>query len=267
MRLIAVSILAFFTLALGAQAAPQGTTLTFVDTFWRCQQPLSNYGPLPLTVHMTFSPGKVVVPPGGAGIVQLGQGCSGPGKDGVVDLILDVQGDGLTYGGGDDAIRFMRATPGVRDMDIAGHADCGPRQGSAHQDGIQILGGTNVALLDFEIGDYANGRSTCQGAGGSLFYSESSTNVDAFGGRYIACNHSLFAGVSSPGAEVRDASFRSGHAANVYGEAFAVEKMLVPSLEIARAIYPKPNPPPGGGGGGGSVSSLSSRSTQPGSAG
>jgi hypothetical protein len=150
------------------------------------------------------------VPPRGGGAVQLGAGCRGDGNPATTDLILDIRGDGRTRGPGDDAIRLMNARPGASDIVIEGHADCGPRVGFAHQDGIQILGGTNVTFRNFTIGDYANGRATCQGAGGIVFYSMPSTNVDVVGGRFIGCNHALLAGASSPGGEVRRAAFRSG---------------------------------------------------------
>ena len=214
---LVAAMVAIATLAVGAQAMSQsGTTLVFRDTYWRCTRPLTYYAVngLPLTVRMEFSPGVVVVPPNGGGIVQLGQGCVGPGMDGVVDLILDVQGDGLTYGAGEDAVRLMASTPGARDMDISGHADCGPRQGSAHQDGVQAIGGTNVNFVDFTVGDYDNGRSTCQGAGGAFFYSGGNgalpTNVWVTGGSYIGCNHSLgFNPYASTGGVV-NSKFRSG---------------------------------------------------------
>lgn len=207
--LFALMVAAFSSLA-GAQP-PQGTSLTFTDTFWRCSQPISELATngLPLRVTMQFT--GMFVPPTGGGVVQFGAGCVGDGDTNTVDVVLDVRGDGLTYGAGDDAIRLMNARPGATDLVIAGHADCGPQAPGAHQDGIQILGGTNIEFRDFTVGDYDAGRSTCQGAGGALFYSLQSFNVDALGGSYIACNHSLLAGTSSPGGEVRDARFRSGY--------------------------------------------------------
>ena len=74
---------------------------------------------------------------------------------------------------------------------------------------MQVLGGTNITFRNFQIGNYDAGLSTCQGAGGAFFYSMASTNIRVEGGKFIACNHSLFAGnpapVTSPGA-----MFRSG---------------------------------------------------------
>jgi chitodextrinase len=184
-----------------------GTTITLTDTFWRCTRPVGEYAteglPLRVVMNYTFN----YVPPNGGGVVQLGAGCAGDGTN-ATDLVLDIRGDGRTYGAGDDAIRIMNDRPGASNLQIEGRANCGRRVGSAHQDGIQILGGTNITFRNFEIGDYDAGLTTCQGAGGAFFYSLSSSNIRAEGGKYIACNHSLFAGVA--GGHVSDAMFRSG---------------------------------------------------------
>jgi chitodextrinase len=184
-----------------------GTTLTFTDTFWRCTRPIREYAEngLPLRVVMLYT--RNYVPPTGAGAVQLGAGCVGDGTP-ATDLVLDIRGDGRTYGPGDDAIRIMNSRPGASNLEIEGRADCGQKVGSAHQDGIQVLGGTNVTFRNFEIGDYDSGLATCQGAGGAFFYSLSSTNTRVEGGKYIACNHSLFTGTA--GGHVTGAMFRSG---------------------------------------------------------
>src|SRR3990167_2359190 len=210
---VLAALAAFFVLAVGSTAAPQGTTVTFKDTWHRCSQPLTAYGELPVTFNVDISPGVVIDPPNGAGVIQLGQGCSGPGQDGVLDLTIIIPGDGLTYGAGHDAVRFMNASPCVRDMDVQILADCGPRQGGNHQDGLQILGGTNVTIWDSRIGgDYDAGKATCQGAGGVVFYSLPSTDVDVEGGKFIGCNHALNAhSGTGTQANVENASFRSGY--------------------------------------------------------
>jgi hypothetical protein len=184
-----------------------GTTLTFTDTFWRCTRPIRDYATqgLPLRVVMLYT--RQLVPPGGAGAVQLGAGCVGDGTN-ATDLILDIRGDGRTYGPGDDAIRVMNARPGASNLQIEGRANCGPRYGAAHQDGVQVLGGTNLTFRNLEIGNYDAGLSTCQGAGGSFFYSMATSNTRVEGGKFIACNHSLFAG--NPSGHVSGALFRSG---------------------------------------------------------
>ena len=184
-----------------------GTTITLTNTFWRCSRPVREYATngLPLRVVMRYTVNYS--PPRGGGAVQLGHGCVGDGTD-ATDLVLDVRGNGRTFGPGEDAVRVMNARPGASNLQIEGSADCGGRVGGAHQDGIQVLGGTNITFRNFEIGDYDRGLSTCQGAGGAFFYSMSSSNTRVVGGKFIACNHSLFAG--NAGGRVSGAKFRSG---------------------------------------------------------
>ena len=181
-----------------------GTTLRFTDTTWTCDRPVAEYATdgMPLRVVMSYTHNY-----DGFG-VRLGAGCAGS-PDHDPDLILEVEGDGLTHGPQEDAVRVMNELPGARDLEITGRADCGKRENTAiHQDGIQVLGGSNLTWRDFEIGDYQAGRSTCQGAGGAFFYSLESVNTRVIGGHFIACNHSLLAGTA--GGEVSGASFRSG---------------------------------------------------------
>jgi hypothetical protein len=160
---------------------------------------------LPLRIVMQYT--QMYVPPTGGGVVQLGDGCVGDGTN-ATDIVLDIRGDGRTHGAGDDAIRIMNDRPGASNLQIEGRANCGRRVGSAHQDGVQVLGGTNITFRNFEIGNYDAGLSTCQGAGGAFFYSGTSSNIRVEGGRYIACNHSLFAGF--PSGHVAGAAFRAG---------------------------------------------------------
>ena len=139
--------------------------------------------------------------------MQLGDGCVGDGTN-ATDLVLDIRGDGRNYGPGDDAIRIMNDLPGASNLQIEGRANCGPRAVGSHQDGVQVLGGTNITFRNFQIGNYDAGLSTCQGAGGAFFYSMNSSNIRVEGGKFIACNHSLFAG--APSGHVSGAMFRSG---------------------------------------------------------
>jgi predicted nucleic-acid-binding Zn-ribbon protein len=141
---------------------------------------------------------------------RLASGCRGDGTN-AIDLVLNVNGDGLTYGPQHDAVRVMNSLPGASNLEITGHANCGRRVNTSyHQDGIQVLGGTNVTWIDFQVGNYDAGRSTCQGAGGSFFYSLESVNTRVVGGKYIACNASLAVYPGVGGGSVSGASFRSG---------------------------------------------------------
>jgi hypothetical protein len=184
------------------------TTLTFQDSQFRCDRPLSSYGALPLKVVLNYTPGRLY---GGNGAVDLVTGCVGDGNSSTIDLIVDARGDGRTYGPGADAFKVRGdAGAGGGGIQLTGHADCGPKYTpSGHQDGVQLQGGQNIAFVDFSIGDYENGRSTCQGAGGAFFYSSAGIqNIDIVRGSYIACNHGLFTGNGS--GDITDARFRSG---------------------------------------------------------
>jgi hypothetical protein len=187
-----------------------GTTLRLTDTRFLCDRPLSSYGTLPLKVDLDFTPGR---PFGENGAIDLYTGCAGDGDPTTIDLIVDVEGDGVTYGPGVDAFKVRQGAGYNGGIQLTGHIDCGPRfAADVHQDGVQLQGGRNITFVDFSVGNYANGRSTCQGAGGAFFYSGASgyvpTNIDVVRGSYIACNHSLFMGLGS--GDVLDADFRSG---------------------------------------------------------
>jgi hypothetical protein len=184
-----------------------GTTITLTDSYWRCTRPVRDYATngLPLRIVLLYTTNYR--PPTGGGAVQLGTGCVGDGTD-ATDLVLDVRGDGRTYGPGEDAVRITNAVPGASNLQIEGRADCGRRVGDAHADGIQVLGGTNITFRNFEIGNWDAGLATCQGAGGAFFYSMRTQNTRIEGGRYVGCNHSLFAGSAS--GHVTGAMFRSG---------------------------------------------------------
>jgi hypothetical protein len=112
-----------------------------------------------------------------------------------------------------DAFKVRQAAGYNNGIQITGHVDCGPRYtASEHQDGVQLQGGRNITFVDFSVGSYADGRSTCQGAGGAFFYSGANgyapVNIDVVRGSYIACNHSLYRGGGS--GDVVGGRFRSG---------------------------------------------------------
>ncbi|MGH3072207.1 MAG: hypothetical protein ACRDNB_08050 [Gaiellaceae bacterium] len=183
------------------------STLTFTDSQFQCDRPLAVYGPLPLKVVLNYTPGRLY---GGNGAVDLITGCAGDGNPNTIDLIVDVRGDGRTYGPGADAFKTRLQAGYSGGIQITGHADCGPRYDpSAHQDGVQLQGGRDITFVDFSIGNYDAGLATCQGAGGAMFYSGGSlSNIDIIRGKYIGCNHSLFVGSGS--GDIVDAMFRSG---------------------------------------------------------
>lgn len=187
-----------------------GTLLTFRDSQFRCDRPLSSYGRLPLKVVLDYTPGVRFV---GNGAVDLITGCAGDGNSSTIDLIVDIRGDGRTYGPGIDALKVRLQAGYDAGIQITGRADCGPRYGGAHQDGVQLQGGRDVTFVDFSIGNYDAGLSTCQGAGGAMFYSGANgnlpQNIQVLRGKYIGCNHSLLI-LDNGSGSVSDAMFRSG---------------------------------------------------------
>ncbi len=186
-----------------------GRTITRRNRRFLCDRPLGRWGRLPLKVVLNFSRGRRF----GQNAVDLTTGCAGDGNPSTIDLILLVRGNGRTYGPGVDAVKVRHRAGYNRGIQITGRADCGPRYSPAmHQDGVQLQGGRNITFVNFRVGRYNRGRSTCQGAGGAFFYSGANgnrpRNIDVVRGRFIACNRSLLAGLGS--GSVRGARFRSG---------------------------------------------------------
>ncbi|MGH7359778.1 MAG: hypothetical protein ACREJR_13270, partial [Candidatus Rokuibacteriota bacterium] len=184
-----------------------GRTITRTNRRFYCDRPLRRWGRLPLKVVLNFSRGRRF----GQNAVDLTTGCAGDRNPRTVDLILLVRGNGRTYGPGVDAVKVRHRAGYNRGIQITGRADCGPRYTPAmHQDGVQLQGGRNITFVDFRVGRYARGRSTCQGAGGAFFYSGANgnrpRNIDVVRGRFIACNRSLLGGLGS--GSVRRARFR-----------------------------------------------------------
>ncbi len=153
---------------------------------------------------------------------------SGEGYEpGDVDLILDVQGDGLTYGTVTDAIK-VRLT--ASDIVVTGHVDCGPKGPGAdgiyntgddsHQDGLQVQGGERITVVDFEWGDWATDTSTCGGGCGAFCVGLNNNNpvedVVCIRCKAVTCNWGM--SVSRDSGEtlailrsgIIDSSFRTG---------------------------------------------------------
>jgi hypothetical protein len=183
-----------------------GRKITLRNRGFHCNRPLRSYGRLPLKVKVKFSRGRRF---GGNGAIDLTTGCAGDGDPDTIDLIVKVKGNGRTFGPGNDAFKVRQQAGYNRGIQVTGDVDCGPRYSrAAHQDGVQVQGGRDITFVDFTVGKYRRGRSTCQGAGGAFFYSGSATNIDVVRGKYIACNHALLAGHGS--GSVVGAKFRSG---------------------------------------------------------
>lgn len=177
---------------------------------FHCTRALRSYGRLPLKVKIKFSRGRRF---GHSGAIDLDTGCAGDGNPETIDLIVKVKGNGRTHGPGVDAFKVRQRAGYNGGIQVTGDVDCGPRYSSrTHQDGVQLQGGRDITFVDFTVGRYRRGKSTCQGAGGAFFYSAASgytpQNIQVVRGKYIACNHSLFGGRGS--GHVVGAKFRSG---------------------------------------------------------
>jgi hypothetical protein len=187
-----------------------GTKIKRRNRGFHCTRPLSRWGRLPLKVKVKFSKGRRF---GGNGAIDLDTGCAGDGDPSTIDLIVKVKGNGRSHGPGVDAFKVRQRAGYNAGIQVTGDVDCGPRYSRAvHQDGVQLQGGRDITFVDFTVGSYRRGKSTCQGAGGAFFYSGASgytpQNIDVVRGKYIACNHSLFTGLGT--GSVVGAKFRSG---------------------------------------------------------
>jgi hypothetical protein len=192
-----------------------GAALVVTDSQWRCRDPLGTIarrlgGTLPLKVTAKFTTFVETSGP----VVDLREGCTGDGTD-AIDLILDIQGDGRTVGGINDALSVKLD---AHDIDITGNIDCGPRGPGSHQDGIQAQGARDIAFVDLEVGDWDDKRATCTGASGGIDFSLGGianvipTDHACIRCRVIACRRGLNLGVSE-GVRVVDSRFRSGNPA------------------------------------------------------
>lgn len=192
-----------------------GSEIVITDSQWRCRQPLAQYaveagGTLPLKVTARFTTFVNTSGP----VIDLRERCRGDGTE-AIDLILDVQGDGRTRGGVNDAVSVKL---NAQDIDITGNIDCGPRFAVSHQDGVQAQGARGIAFVDLEVGDWERRRATCTGASGGLDISSGGlaevipTDYQCIRCRVIACRRGLNLGISRR-VRIVDSRFRSGNPA------------------------------------------------------
>jgi hypothetical protein len=213
-----------------------GSTLTLTNQTFDCRKPLATYGRLPLRVVVNAT--GPWASRANAGAVLLGTGCAGDGNSDTVDLIVNIPMKGALldpFGPGADAIKY-NGFPGPHDIQWTGEFQCGKKNPGAHQDGLQMQSGMNMTLVNGKTG-FPNGKATCQGAGGAVFYSSANGHfpscatlacdvrfpVDVVGGIYVACGKGLTGGyavnrgggypVGSTGT-VRDAAFRTAASAD-----------------------------------------------------
>ncbi len=186
-----------------------GTTITVTNQGWACSRALSSYATNGLPLRVISN--STVSWSGNA--ITLDNGCVGDGNNDTIDLIIAVNANGKSGGIGpqDDSSKF-RQDPGPRDIQVTGKFECGMPGAGAHPDTWQFQSNSvaNMAIVNGTTGDYAAGTSTCQTAGGAMFWSDS-TKVDILGGEYIGCNHGINATqAGGSGSRVIDVKFRSG---------------------------------------------------------
>lgn len=195
---------------LGGDLCDVNTTINHTsNTTWVCNQPLSNYGPLPIRVNLIWS----IADPAPLNYgFSLNNGCEGDGNSNTMDLFITSNLTGVegNIGWADDAGK-LQPNGWPRNIDVSAELNCGPRAPGAHQDGWQFQGGINVQIVNSYSG-LSFSDPTCQGAGGATFYSANTQqNVDILGGEFVVCNQNIF-GNSQPGQgnDVIDAKFRAG---------------------------------------------------------
>jgi hypothetical protein len=187
----------------GTEPTPR-TVISVTNARWDCNRPLTDYGLLPILVEQTWDNDRAAASVGDG--VWLEPGCVGDGNPLTIDLILHVNGNGTTVGPSDDA---MTVKQGARDLDITGYINCGRAQNGAHQDGVQINGGTRVRFYDFRSGDSVERRFTCWGAGGG-FYPSATNGLPTD----VVCVRCVFVNANQ-GLRV-DESLRSGARDSVF---------------------------------------------------
>ena len=199
-----------------------GAKILRTNQGFSCRQPLAAIarnrgGTLPLLVEIRFTRYVTIDP----GTVEIRRGCRGDGNSNTIDLILRIRGDGRRVGGTVDAIK-VREDP--HDIQITGFANCGPQgvgpdgipdnRDDQHQDGAQIQGGDNIHFIDFRWGNWAQRRSTCQGAAGTFVPGSVNgwpvTNMACIRCLSVSCNHGMLISRSS-GTVVRNSKWRSGN--------------------------------------------------------
>ena len=172
----------------------------------------------PVKVRIAFPEDRVLVDD--ASGFSLSPGCEGDGDPETIDLVIEIEGDGVTRGFSSDAFKVKSTVDPPGGIQVTGSLDCGPSPEGVHQDGIQLQGGTGIGFYDVEIGDWAQGTATCQGAGGGFFISGTAstygTDITVERMRSVTCNHGLGINRDSVSSgRMADSGFRAGNPADV----------------------------------------------------
>ena len=120
-----------------------------------------------MKVRISFPPGRVLRDDGR--LLALAR-LQGDGDPDTIDLVVEIEGDGLTRGFAGDAFKVKSTVDPPGGIQVTGFLNCGPPPRASHQDGIQLQGGDGIGFYDVEIGDWEAGTATCSGAGGALLH-------------------------------------------------------------------------------------------------
>ncbi len=207
----------------------------------------------PVRINVVFDPGHTLTT---TNQINVTTGCVGSGVAGVIDLILNEVENGVDSGTSEDGMKIQGGagcstgvavndplhTGACTGFNMVANINCGPAGGTAHPDGIQIIGGDNIGIYSTTVGDWANKTATCEGAGGGLFIAAAGPNgnnggtcvistgancmnpgwgvaINVDGMRSITCNHGLDAhmvgvnnviGSNSSTGNVINSYFRTG---------------------------------------------------------
>jgi hypothetical protein len=171
----------------------------------------------PVKVRITFPEGRVLE--NHATGFSISPGCEGDGDPDTIDLVLEIDGDGLTRGFAADAMKVKSTVDPSGGIQLTGRLNCGPSPEGVHQDGIQLQGGNGIGFYDVEVGDWDEGVATCQGAGGGFFISRTpmsvGTDITVERLRSVTCNHGL--GInrdSKSSGRMVDSAFRAKNPAD-----------------------------------------------------
>jgi hypothetical protein len=149
-----------------AEEATPGTTIRTTEN-WECDRPLEQYGDLPIIVKSRIDDQPQPV----EAVTLSGPDCKGDGDPETIDLVLEIQGDGVDVGPRADAVRVKL---GAHDIEIEGYADCAEAPDGVRQNGIHVMLGYRITFVGFRVGDPDAGEWTCDGASGALAIEERS---------------------------------------------------------------------------------------------
>ncbi len=177
-----------------AEEATPGTTIRATEN-WECDRSLEAYGELPIIVKSRIDHQLQPI----EAVTLSGPECAGDGDPETIDLVLEIQGDGVDVGPRADAVRVKL---GAHDIEIEGYADCAEAPAGVRQNGIHVMLGYRITFVGFRVGDPDAGEWTCDGASGALAIEERSEDdpepedIVCVGCEMASSNRGLYVGDS-----------------------------------------------------------------------